>query len=88
MTMTTMSMSTLMIGNEAFSESFPQILLQCFAIANGYDVTTVQKVTIFASFLLLARVAIVYDLLGAQKELSFKDTMIHTAKFLPARYRW
>ena len=78
-----MKMSTLMVGNEAFTECFPQILLQCFAIAYGYEATTVQKITIFASFLLLARVAIVYDLLGEKKELSFKETMIHTAKLLP-----
>ena len=78
------TMSTMMIGNEASSESFPQILLQCFAIANGYDVTTVQKITIFASFLLLARVAIVHDLMGENKALSFKQTMMHTVKRLPA----
>ena len=76
--------STVMVGHEAFFESFPQILLQCFTIAYGYEVTTVQEVSILASFFLLARVAIVYDLMGEQKELSFRDTMIHTAKVLPA----
>ena len=65
-------LSTLMMGQEAFCESFPQILLQCYTIAYGYQITIVQKVTIFESFFLLARVAIVYDLLGDEKELSFK----------------
>ena len=76
--------SMMMVGNEAFFESFPQILLQCFTICYGYEVTTVQKVAIFASFVMLARIAIVYDLLMQQKELSFKGTMIHTIKILPA----
>lgn len=74
--------STVMVGQEAFFESFPQILLQCFTIAYGYETTIVQWVTIFASFILLARVAIAYDL--QWKELSFKDTIIETAKLLPA----
>ena len=78
------TLSTWMVGHEAFLESFPQILLQCFTIAYGYEVTTMQKVTIIASFFLLARVAIMYDLLWEDKELSFKDTMIYTAKRLPA----
>ena len=75
-------LSTVMVGQEAFFESFPQLLLQCFTIAYGYEVTTVQKVTIFASFFFLARVSIAYDLLW--EEPSFKDTMIQTAKLLPA----
>ena len=77
-------MSMMMVGNEAFFESFPQILLQCFTIAYGYEVTTVQKIAIFASFIMLARIAIVYDLLIQEKELTFSDTMIHTIKVLPA----
>ena len=81
---------TVFVGQEAFFESFPQILLQCFTISYGYEVTTVQMVTIFASFCLLARVSIVYDLLGERlalrerNELTIKDTMIHTAKLFPA----
>ena len=74
--------STVMVGHEAFFESFPQILLQCFTIAYGYDTTIMQWVTIFASFILLARVSIAYDLVW--KGLGFKDTMIETAKLLPA----
>ena len=78
------TLSTWMVGHEAFLESFPQILLQCFTIAYGYDVTTVQRVTIIASFFLLARVAIMFDFLWEDKERDFKDTIIHTAKRLPA----
>ena len=36
-----------------------------------------------ASFVLLARTAIVFDLLMAEEELSFKDSMIYTMKVLP-----
>ena len=73
---------TVVVGLEAFYESFPQILLQCFVIFYGYEVTTVQKVTIFTSLFMLARVAIVYDFLW--KRLSFKDTLINTAILFPA----
>ena len=74
-----------MVGAEAFFESFPQILLQGYTILYGYEVTTIQKVTIVASFVLLARTAIVYDLVVAEadEELSFKDSMIYTLKVLP-----
>ena len=72
-----------MVGAEAFFESFPQILLQGYTILYGYEVTTLQKVTIVASFVLLARTAIVFDLLMAEEELSFKDSMIYTLKVLP-----
>ena len=34
-------LSVAMVGQEAFFESFPQILLQCFTIAYGYEVTDV-----------------------------------------------
>ena len=72
-----------MVGAEAFFESFPQMILQLFTIAYGYEITTAQKVSIFASFLLISRTAISYDLLMAQKEFSLSDTIIHTIKVLP-----
>lgn len=76
-----------MVGAEAFFESFPQMILQGYTILYGHDVTNVQKVTIVASFVLLARTSIVFGLAIESsiidEKLSLKDSMIYTMKVLP-----
>lgn len=45
----------LVLGFEAFWESFSQMVLQGYTILYKYDITKVQMITIFASFTLLIR---------------------------------
>ena len=72
-----------MTGGEAFCESFPQMVLQGYTILYGYPATTVQKLTIVASFVLLARTCIVFGLTMCRERLGFKDSMLYTIKVLP-----
>ena len=50
------------VGAEAYFESFPQLVLQIYALLNGYSVTTTQLVSIGFSFLSLASTAITTDM--------------------------
>ena len=72
-----------MTGGEAFCESFPQMVLQGYTILYGYEATTVQRVTIVASFVLLARTCIVFGLTMCRERLDFKDSILYTIKVLP-----
>ena len=78
-----LEMTIMLVGVEAFFESFPQMVLQGFTIIYGYEVTTVQLIAISGSFVLLARTCIVFDLQMLDKDLSFKQSMIHTIRILP-----
>jgi hypothetical protein len=53
----------IMVGGETFFESFPQLVLKGFTILYGYDSGYVQWFTIVASFVLLAKISISYDVL-------------------------
>ena len=73
----------LMIGMEAFFESFTQIVLQGYVILYGYNVTTTQIITIMASFILLAKTSICYDISVTEKELTFFEKLTHILNTLP-----
>jgi hypothetical protein len=72
-----------LIGTEAFYESFSQMVLQGYTIMYGYDTTTIQMVTIAASFLLLSKTVITYDITNAELNLTFCQKMIHILKSIP-----
>ena len=70
-------------GHEAAIESIPQLLLQLFTIFNGYPSTSLQWVTITASFFQLARCSIINDIetrivIMGGKELTFKESLAET----------
>lgn len=72
-----------LVAMEAFFESAAQMVLQGFTIIYGYQVTAIQGVTIAASFILLAKMSIEFDILMTEKELSCKGTLMHTIQTLP-----
>lgn len=51
------------VGGEAFFQSSPQMVLQLFTIQYGYQTGPLQIITICLSFFLLAKTAIMFDLL-------------------------
>lgn len=72
-----------MVGMEAFFEGVAQIILQGFTIIYGHDPDRIQIATVSASFLLLAKMSIEFDILMTGKELNFRKTLVHTARALP-----
>jgi len=71
------------LGTEAFVESFWQMVLQGHTILYGYEVTKVQIVSVFASYFLLAKTAISFDITLASKDLNLCKTLTHVLKTLP-----
>ena len=71
------------VGAEAFFESFVQLTLQEYTILYGYPVTKTQIATIVASFIMLARASILFEIQRSGKGLSCLETIIHTVKILP-----
>ena len=78
-----LSTTQAMVGAEVFFEGFWQMVLQVFSLVYGYQITSVQKFSIGASFIFLAKASMEYDLLMIKKELTFKDSLIHAIKILP-----
>ena len=72
-----------MVGAEVFFEGFWQMVLQVFSLIYGYHVTSVQKFSIAASFILLAKASMEFDILMIKKKLTCKESMIHATKILP-----
>ena len=71
------------IALESSIESTSQLLLQLFTLLNGYQCTSLQKVTIIASFFQIARCSILDDIeikieLMGGKALTFKESLIET----------
>ena len=50
------------MGSEAFYESFSQMILQGHTILNGYDITKIQIVAFVASFVMLAKTSISFEI--------------------------
>ena len=73
----------ILLGAEAFFESFTQLTLQCFTILYGYPITKIQVVAISASFLMLARTSILFNIKNSFRQLDIWDTIIHSFKLLP-----
>ena len=71
------------VGAEAFFESFIQLTLQEYTILYGYPVTKTQIATMVASFIMLARASILFEIQRSGKGLSCWETIIHTVKILP-----
>ena len=76
------------VGAEAYFESFPQLALQLYTICNGYDMTTVQIISIIFSLFSIAKTSITTD--KQHMEDSLKDTsatfyqhFIHTIRIIP-----
>jgi hypothetical protein len=78
---------TMVTGLESCVESCCQLLLQLFTIIYGYETNTIQKITIVASFVQLAKCSIAKDietkLFFEDKTLGFKKTMVEVVKLLP-----
>ena len=71
------------VGAEAFFESFSQMVLQGNTILYGYEVTVIQIITVIASFILLARTAILYDITMTKGDMEFTESLTHTIKTFP-----
>ena len=79
---------TTLTGLEAAIESTGQLMLQIFAIINGYPSTTIQKITIISSFFQIGRAAILNDIenknfINKEDSLSFFQSLIQTLKRIP-----
>jgi hypothetical protein len=72
------------VALEAFVESFLQIVLQNYTILIGYHITTIQIITICASFFMLSKASIDLDLEVYEHDLGFCGTLIHYLTLLPA----
>ena len=59
------------VGAEAFFESFIQLILQEYTILYGYPVTMTQIATMAASFIMLARASILFEIQRSGKGLNF-----------------
>ena len=76
------------MGLEASIESTCQLMLQLFTILNGYPSSSLQKLTILASFLQVSRCAISQDIdhkrdSMKEKELTFQESLVETIYRLP-----
>lgn len=79
---------TRMIGLESSVESTSQLLLQLFTLLNGYHGTSLQKISIVASFFQIARCSILNDIeskieLMGGKSLTSKESLMETIYRLP-----
>ena len=75
-----------MVGLEAFWESFPQMVLQVCTLLYGYPITSIQRVTIMTSFLLLAKTSISYDMMMTNSDLTLIETVKHILKTIPCYF--
>ena len=71
------------VALEAFLESFLQLTLQTYTIFYGYEITNTQIATIFASFFILSKASIDFEVEMYELELSFCDIVKHFALMLP-----
>ena len=71
------------VALEAFLESFLQLTLQTYTIFYGYQITNTQIATICASFFILSKASIDFELEMYERELSICGTVKHFAFMLP-----
>ena len=76
-------MTVSMTGGEAFFGCFPQLVFQGVSIIYGYETNGVQTLVILASFILLTKTSIAFDIICNEKELSVKKSIIRAIKVLP-----
>jgi len=72
-----------LVALEAFIECSCQLALQSFTILYGNDVDLLQLVTMSASFVMLAKTSIEFDIMARGKKLNFKQSLMHLVKMLP-----
>ena len=70
-----------MVAFEAYFEAFPQLLLQTYTIINGYPVTKIQLLAMSASFILLAKISIQFDMMEYKK--GFIQDLCYILKVIP-----
>ena len=78
----------LIAGGEGFFESYPQLVLQMHIIFRGYylevNSTTLQYITMSASFVTLAKAAIQFDIVGNKIQLiGWKAHLVYMLKVTP-----
>ena len=71
------------VALEAFLESFLQLILQTYTIFYGYEITNTQIATICASFFILSKASIDFELEMYEREISICGTVKHFALVLP-----
>ena len=75
------------VGAEAYFESFPQLVLQVYTICNGYNVTSIQIISIVFSLFSIAKTSVSTDTYMAKylkdKSATFDQYLVHTIQTLP-----